>query len=81
MQKLPSSKPSREYPTIEDIQLSGEARQRLMDILSESKILDARVWLDGVHTSLTHLNQVQDGHELYFKIEGKIDSKGDEAKD
>jgi hypothetical protein len=45
-------------------------------MLSSSTILDARVWLDGVHISLNSLKSNSDGHELYFKIEGKVDPKG-----
>jgi hypothetical protein len=80
MEKSPTRR-SQAYPTIEDIELSGASRERLLEILSESKILDARVWLDGVHTSLSRLEQVQDGHEVYFKIEGKIDAKNGEEEE
>ncbi len=65
-----------QYPRPEDLEISKQVRERLMQILLTSTILDARVWLDGVHTSLNKIGSVVDnGHELYIKIEGKIDSR------
>lgn len=53
-----------------------ELKEMLVRLLSSSTIVDARVWLDGVYTSLQNLElHLGSGHELYYKIEGKLDSR------
>ena len=44
-------------------------------LISSSKDLNVRVWLDGVYTELDGENQRDwmNGREVYFKVEGSVD--------
>ena len=55
---------------------SDGLKAKLVQLMSSSTITDARVWLDGVYTSLQDLAiQSGNGHELYYKIEGKLEGR------
>ena len=48
----------------------------LLELVRVSRILDAGVWVDGVYTVLDEVILQSDwmnGHEVYFKIEGRIE--------
>jgi hypothetical protein len=50
-------------------------RSLLEELISSSKDLNVRVWLDGVYTEVD--DEIQrdwmNGREVYFKVEGRVD--------
>ncbi len=58
---------------VSDAQLRGLLEQ----LISSSEDLNVRVWLDGVYTDIDNAEVEGDwmnGREVYFKVEGRVDS-------
>ena len=52
-------------------------RGLLEQLISSSEDLNVRVWLDGVYTDIDNAEVEGDwmnGREVYFKVEGRVDS-------
>ena len=52
-------------------------KKTLLELVSASQIFHASLWVDGIYTPVkeAHLEtQWINGHEIYFKIEGRIDT-------
>ena len=67
------STPSLSEKNMADSQL----RELLAGLISSSTDLSIRVWLDGVYTNIENSSAVGNwmkGREVYFKVEGKVDS-------
>jgi hypothetical protein len=50
----------------------------LAELISSSASLSVRVWLDGVYTDIENAGTRREwmkGREVYFKVEGKVDSQ------
>jgi hypothetical protein len=60
--------------TMRDDQL----KDLLAELISSSASLNVRVWLDGVYTDIENAaarREWMKGREVYFKVEGKVDSQ------
>ena len=58
-----------------DAKADGRLRDFLVDLITSSKTLDARVWLDGAYTDIND-KQVRgdwmNDRDVYFKVEGRV---------
>ncbi len=55
-----------------------QLREFLEELISSSRDLNVRVWLDGVYTDIDNTGLARDwmrGRELYFKVEGRVDGQ------
>ena len=55
----------------------SQLRELLAELISSSTDLNIRVWLDGIYTDIESSRVQRDwmkGREVYFKVEGKVDS-------
>jgi len=62
----------------QDSLTAEQLRGLLAELISSSASLNLRVWLDGVYTDieLTGIRREwMKGREVYFKLEGKVDSQ------
>jgi hypothetical protein len=53
-----------------------QIRELVSELVSASKSLDIRMWLDGIYTEIDKSQRLggwMKGREVYFKIEGKVD--------
>jgi hypothetical protein len=59
-----------------------QLRNLLEELISSSKDLNVRVWLDGVYTEIDDevKNAWMHGHEVYFKVEGRVDRLSSRSK-
>jgi hypothetical protein len=56
----------------------GQLKNLLAELISSSASLSVRVWLDGVYTDIENAGTRREwmkGREVYFKVEGKVDSQ------
>jgi hypothetical protein len=58
-----------------------QLRNLLEELISSSKDLNVRVWLDGVYTTVDKeiRRDWMSGREVYFKVEGSVDKLKAEA--
>lgn len=78
METLDISKyPSGDATHSTDRSLSAdELRGLLGALISSSRDLNLRVWLDGVYTNIDNSEvrgEWMNGREVYFKVEGRVD--------
>jgi hypothetical protein len=55
-----------------------QLKDLLAQLISSSASLNVRVWLDGVYTDIENAaarREWMKGREVYFKVEGKVDSQ------
>ncbi len=55
-----------------------QLKDLLAQLISSSASLIVRVWLDGVYTDIENTGTRREwmkGREVYFKVEGKVDSQ------
>jgi predicted metal-dependent peptidase len=55
-----------------------QLKDLLAELISSSASLNVRVWLDGVYTDIENTGTRREwmkGREVYFKVEGKVDSQ------
>ena len=58
-------------------------RRILLDLVRACQILEVGVYVDGVYTILDEgglRSDWIDGHEVYFKVEGRIDRVAEKAE-
>jgi len=73
--RYPSGKASQ--PILDKGVTDAELRVLLEQLISSSKNLNVRLWLDGVYTDIDNTEVPGDwmnGREVYFKVEGRVDS-------
>ena len=61
---------------LEKSNTGNQLRDLLAELISSSRDLNVRVWLDGIYTDLDNADVRGDwmkGREVYFKVEGKVD--------
>jgi hypothetical protein len=58
---------------------NSQLRTFLEELISSSKDLNVRVWLDGVYTEIDDeaRGDWMKGREVYFKVEGSVDRISD----
>jgi hypothetical protein len=75
MQKLGISK-GRPQPSQRTFVADQPLKTQLVELISKSTNLDARLWLDGIYTELENKQLVGDwmiDRDVYFKIEGRTE--------
>ena len=73
--RYPSGEAS--HPILDKGVTDAELRALLEQLISSSEELNVRVWLDGVYTDIDNTEVRGDwmnGREVYFKVEGRVDS-------
>jgi len=68
--------------TVDKDMPDDQLRNLLEELISSSKDLNVRVWLDGVYTEIDDevKNAWMHGREVYFKVEGRVDRLSSRAK-